>query len=131
MNTGGGQFGIIEGAERIEVLGIDFCRAIAAQQVVLKENAHLRNNGRTVGVLGSSNLNGSDEVLTCIGTQHSDGKLATGENDRLRKVFQHEAQSRRRERHGVSAVEDDKTVVTLIVVMDDADYFCPQGGFHV
>lgn len=47
--------------------------------------------------------------------------LGAGEDDRLPQVLTHEGQSRCCVGHGVRAVENDKTVILLIVFLEPRD----------
>ena len=123
--------GIVVRAESVEVLGVDFRRAVSAQQQVFEEDAHFGHHCRTVGMLCRGNLDRGYQVFFSVGAQHADGQLASCQDDRFAQVFQHEAQCRCRICHGVRAVQDDESVEIIVIVLDNLDQFCPQCRFHV
>lgn len=125
------QWGIVERAEGVEVLRIDFGGAVAAHQFVFEKDAHFGDDGQAVGTLGGGNLDGGDEVLLAIGAQGADGELRAGEDDGFGKVLEHEAEGGCRVGHGVGAVEDDEAVEVIVVIVYDFDNLCPQRGFHI
>ncbi len=55
------------------------------------------------------------EVVSAVTAQLKDGDLRAGKDDRLSQVFHHERQCGGGVRHGVRAVEDDKSVVLLVL----------------
>ena len=126
-----GQRGIIEGAEGVEILGIYLGGPVAPHQFVFEEDADFGYHGRTVGTAGGGNFDGGDEVLLAVRAQGADGQLRAGQDDRLAQVFQHEAQGRGGIGHGVCAVQDDKAVEALVVIVYDFDYLGPHQRLHV
>ena len=125
------QWRIIERAESIEILRIDFGGTVAPHQLVLEEDAHFGDDRGTVRMLGGGYFNGGDEVLFPVGAQGADGKLGTGEDDRLLKVLEHETEGGGCIGHGVGTVQDDEAVVTIVVVMNNAYQLPPHIRFHV
>lgn len=126
-----GQRRIVERAEGIEILRIDFGGTVAAHQLVLEEDADFGHHGRAVGAAGGGYLDGGDEVLLAVGTQHADGQLRTGQDDGFRQILEHEAQGTGRVGHGVGAVQDDETVVVVVVAADDFHNLGPEFRLHV
>ena len=63
------QCGIVEGAESVEILGIDFGGTVAPHQLVLEEDAHFGDDRSTVRMLGGGYFNGGDEVLFLVGAR--------------------------------------------------------------
>lgn len=122
------QWGIVEGAESVEILGIDFGGTVAPHQLVLEEDAHFRDDRSTVRMLGGGYFNGGDEVLFPVGAQGADGKLGTGEDDRLGKVLEHETEGGGCIGHGVGTVQDDEAVEVVVVVVDDFTIFAQREG---
>ncbi len=55
------------------------------------------------------------EVVSTVTAQLKDGDLRASKDDWLGQVFHHERQCRGGVRHGVGTVEDDKTVVLLVL----------------
>ena len=82
-------------------------------------------------MLGGGYFNGGDEVLFPVGAQGADGKLGTGEDDRLGKVLEHETEGGGCIGHGVGTVQDDEAVEVVVVVVDDFYNLCPEGRLHV
>ena len=97
----------------------------------MEENADLRHTGCAIGTCGSRNLNGSDEVLLTVGTQHADRKLAASEDDGLCQTLEHETERRGCKGHGVCAVQYDKAIKSVVVFIDDVHQLSPPGGIHV
>lgn len=81
------QWRVIERPEGIKVLSIDFCGTITPHQVIFKENTYFGDNSCTVRILGSSNLDCSDQIFFSVRTQRSDWQLRTGQNNRLTQIF--------------------------------------------
>ena len=126
-----GQIGVVVGAEGVEVLGIDFGGAVASQQLVLEQDAHLGHHGAAVGAFGHGDFDGRDEVFLAVGAQHADGELAAGEDDRLGEIFEGETHGRGRVGHRVGAMQHHETVEEVVVVVDDARQLDPQLRIHV
>ena len=80
-------------------------------------------------MLGGGYFNGGDEVLFPVGAQGADGKLGTGEDDRLGKVLEHEAECGGCIGHRIGTVQDDEAVEIVVVVVDDFYNLCPEGRF--
>ena len=125
------QCGVVVGAKGAEALGVDFGCAVTAHELLLEEDTNLGHYWCTVGALGGGNLYGGDEVLLAVGAQCSNGQLAAGEDDGLHKVLEHEAERRCGEGHGVGTMEYHKTVVAVIILLDDGDDAAPECGLHV
>ena len=83
MNTGCGKWRIIIWTESIEVFRINFCCPVAAKQMVFKEDTYFGNDGRTIGMFGGGNFDGSDKIFLTVGTQHANGELAACQDDRF------------------------------------------------
>ena len=77
-------------------------------------------------MMGSCYLDTRHQILFSVGAQLSDRQLRPREDHRLGEVLQHKRQGRGGEGHGVCAVEDDETVVFVIVVGDDLHDLLPQ-----
>ncbi len=119
------QGGIIERAESIEILGIDFGGTVATHQLVLKEDAHFGNNSCTVRMFGCSYFNGGDEVFFSVCAQEFRWELGTGEDDRLGKVLEHETECGGCIGHRICTVQDDEAIEIVVVVVDDFYNLCP------
>ena len=131
LHAHSGEVGIIERAERIELLGVNLRCSVAAHQLLLEIDADLGHDGRAVFVLGSSNLDGGDEVLLAVGTELTDGQLRTCEDDGLAQVLEHEAEGRCRVGHRVCAMQDDEAVEAVVAVGNDANQARPMLQPHV
>ena len=129
--AGGGEYGIIERTESVEVFGIDFGGAVAAHQVILEKDAHFRYKGTSAGMPRCGDLDTRQQVLLAVRTEHADGKLRPGEDDGLVEPFEHEAEGRCCVGHGVRSMKDDKAGVPFVVVADDAYEFAPGIRIHV
>ena len=82
-------------------------------------------------MLGGGYFDGSNQVFLSVRAQGSDRQLRTGKDNRLREVFEHEAERRCRIRHRVGAVQDDKAVKVIVVIIYDFDNLGPQRRFHI
>ena len=82
-------------------------------------------------MLGGGYFNGGDEVLFPVGALGADGKLGTGEDDRLGKVLEHETEGGGCIGHRIGTVQDDEAVEIVVVVVDDFYNLCPEGRLHV
>ena len=131
MDTGMRQSRIVEGTKGVEPFRIDFRGAVAAQEAVFKEDAHLGHHRRTVGVTRRGNFDAGEQIFLPVGTQLSDGQLAAGHHDGFVEVFEHETQSRCRESHRIGAVQQHKTVVMFVVLCYDFHHAAPVFRFHV
>ena len=58
---------IVKRLEGIELLSTLLGGAVATQQVTIEIDAYLRYHRMAVGILGSCNLNGGDEVFLAVG----------------------------------------------------------------
>ena len=69
----------------------------------------------------------------CLGIRgiKSDGSLGAGQHNRLRTTLDQIAQGRRRIRHGVRAVGDNKAVIAAVVVPDTGGDLQPVSRGHV
>ena len=81
---------MVEGIEGMESFGIDLRGTVTAQQLTIEEDADLWYQRMTFQIFHGGYLDGSHHVLLAVGTQFADRQLATGENDRLGQVFEHE-----------------------------------------
>lgn len=79
-------------------------------------------------MLGGGYFNGGDEVLFPVGAQGADGKLGTGEDDRLGKVLEHETEGGGCIGHRIGTVQDDEAVEIVVVVVDDFTIFAQREG---
>lgn len=77
-------------------------------------------------MLGGGYFNGGDEVLFPVGAQGADGKLGTGEDDRLGKVLEHETEGGGCIGHRIGTVQDDEAVEIVVVVVDDFTIFAQR-----
>ena len=77
------QCGIIVRTESIKVFSVDFGCPVSSQQMVLEEDADFRNDSCSVRMFGCSYLNGGDQVLLTVSPEHTDGELASCQDDRL------------------------------------------------
>lgn len=108
---------IIVGAEGAQRFGAALGGAVGAEQPVLEIERHFGHFGASADVR-ARDFDGRDEVLAAVGPQYADRNLASGEDDRLCEVFEHETHGRRGIRHGVGAVQHDESVVARVVVAD-------------
>ena len=125
------QAGVVERLEGVELLRVDFGGAVAAHQVPFEIDAHFGHGGAAVGILCGCDFDGRDEVLLPVRAEHAHGELRAGKDDRFAQVLEHEAHGRGRVGHGVRAVEDDETVVLVIIPFHDAHQPCPMVRLHV
>ena len=100
--------------------------AVASEQLTTEEDAHFRHHGSTVGMVCGGQFDAGHEVLLAVCAELADGQLAAGENHGLGQVLTHERQGRGGEGHRIRAVEDDETVIHVVVAGDDADQFRPK-----
>src|SRR6056297_2807153 len=112
------------------MLGAGFGGTVAPIESVLKIKGQFRNHGLTV-LFSSGNLDGCDQVLLAIGTQGTYRQLTTGKDHRFLQVLQHEAQCRSGISHGVGAMQHDKPVVTLIMLLYDSGHSHPELRFDI
>ena len=118
-------------SESVEVVGIALRHPVASVEFSTKADTDFGNTSSAEFVTVGSKFDSRDEVFLAVGTQHADGQLAACENDGLAEIFQHDRQSRGCVSHGVGAVQNDKAVVLLIAVGDDAHQFGPQLRLHI
>ena len=71
-----GQFGIVVAAESVEIVGRLFGGAVAAPQIVFKEDSHLLHHRLAVyGVALGGNLEGGNQVLLAVGAHLANREL--------------------------------------------------------
>ena len=99
--------------------------AVAAIELVVEEQRHL------VDRVVSRDIEGVEQVLLTIGAQLGQRDLGAGDDDRLVQIFQHEGERRGGERHGVGAVQNDETVVLVVVALDVFGDALPVRRGHV
>ena len=131
VDTGMRQSRIVVRPKRVETFRIDFGRSVAAQQPIFEKDAHFRHHRRAVGMARCGNLDTGEQVFLPIGAQLPEGQLTAGDHDGLGQIFEHEAQGRSRESHGIRTVEQDETVVAIIVLRNDLNHATPILRFHV
>ena len=90
VNANRCQRGIIKRPEGIEIFGIHFGGTVAAQQFVLKKDAHFGHHRLAVVAPCGGNLYGRNQIFLTVGAQHANRQLGTGKNHRFGQVFQHE-----------------------------------------
>ena len=122
-----GQRRVVVGLKGVEILGAELRAAVAAVEVVLKEYAHLWDDG----LPPRGYLKCADDVLAAVGTEHAQRQLAAGEDDGFGEVLEHEAQGRGGVGHGVGAVEHHKAVVVVVGTLYDLGNIDPHRGRHV
>lgn len=131
VDTGIGQRREIVGAEGIEPFGVDFGGAVAAHQLIFKENAYFRYHWCAIGMARGGNLDTGQEIFFAIGTELSDGQLAAGDDDRFPQIFEHKTERRGGESHCVGAVQKHKTIVSIVVLGNQFHHPPPILRFHV
>ncbi len=122
---------IVVALECVEVVGTHLGGAVSAPQVVFKENRHFPNHRLARHVDGGGYLEGGNEVFLAVGPDLADGQLRAGDDDRLVEVAEHEGERRGCIGHRVGAVEHDKSVIFLIVMLDGARNLLPSPLVHV
>ena len=94
-------------------------------------DADFGHEGTALGILGSSNLDGGDEILLAVGAQLTDGQLGARKDDGLREVLKHIGEGRGGIGHRVGAMQHHETVVVVVAVGDTVADVSPSGGRHV
>ena len=117
--------------EGVEPFGVDFAGAVAAHELIFKEDTHFRHHRCAIGMARSGNLDTGEEIFFAVGAELSDGELAAGDDDGLGEVFEHKTECRGRESHRVGAVEEHKTIVGIVVLGNEFDHPRPKLRFHV
>ena len=131
VDAGFGQRRVIERTKSVEVFGVDLGGAVAAHEFILEEDAYFGDYRGAVGIFGGSYFDGGDEIFLAVGAQGADGELRAGEDDGFGEVLEHEAEGRGGVGHSVGAVQDDKAVEVVVVIVDYFDNLCPKGGLHI
>ncbi len=126
-----GQRGVVAALEGVEVVGAALGGAVATPQEVLEQNGYLAYHRQAEAVGGGCYLQGGDEILLTVGADFAYWQLRAGDNHRLAQVFEHERQSRSRVGHGVGAMQNHETVVTVIILDYASGNILPVGGMHV
>ena len=121
MNPRFRQYRIIERPERIEILRIDFRCPVAPHQMILKEDADFRNKRLSLFILCDGNLDARHQIFFPVRAKYSDGKLGTGQDNRLVQSFQHKAECGSSISHRIRAVQNDKTLITVIVLVNNGN----------
>ena len=122
---------MVERVEGMESLGIDLGGAIASEQLAIEEDTHFWHHRLAIGILERGNFDGGHHVLLAVCAKLADRKLATREDDRLGEVLKHEGEGGGGVSHRVGAMQDDKAIVIVIIVGDDAYDLCPSHRVHV
>ena len=117
VDTCRSQSRVVVRTECIEVFRIDLGGTVSTEQVVFKENTYFRHSRISVRMLGSRNFDGSNQVFLAVRAELADRKLATGQDHRLAQVFQHEAEGRGGESHGVRSMQNHETIVFVVILM--------------
>ena len=131
VDTGMRQGRIVVRAKGIEPFRVDFRRSVAAQQPIFEKDAHFRHHRRAVGMARCGNLDAREQIFLSIRAQLPEGQLTAGDHDGLGQIFEHKTQGRSRESHGVRTVEQDETVVAIIVLRNDLNHATPILRFHI
>ena len=127
-----GERGVIVALEGVEVVGAHLGGAVAAPEIVLKEDSHLLHHRFAVDrVDGSGDLEGCDEVFLAVGAHLADGELRTGDYHRFAQVFKHKRQGGGSICHGVGAVKHYESVESVVVFADSLCYLLPVLGLDV
>lgn len=111
--------------EGVEAVGVHLLAAVAAIELVVEEQRHLVD--RVVG----RDVEGVEQVLLPVGAQLGERDLGAGDDDRLVQILQHEGERRGGERHGVGAVQNDETIVLVVVVTNILGDALPVRRRHV
>ena len=99
--------------------------------MILEENADFRNDRLPVGMARSGNLDAGQKIFFSIRAQYTDGKLRTGENNRLTQSFEHKAKGRGGISHRIRAMQNYKTGIMIVIVTDNVYEFAPRIRVHV
>ena len=75
VDAGVGEGVVVEGAEGVEALGVDFSGAVAPHEPVFKENAHFGHHGLPVGIACGGYFDGGEQVFLAVGAQFAHGQL--------------------------------------------------------
>src|ERR1051326_3458717 len=103
------QLRVIAGLKSIELLRVEFMRAVTAVQFVFKVDAYLVHNG-PAGLARGCDLNGGNKIFLSVSTDDADGQLRTGEHHGLAQILEHKTESRCRVRHGIRTVQDHEAM---------------------
>ena len=90
-----------------------FCCPVPADNLVVKIDDDFGDLERT------SNHQGSQKIVNCITSKLTDWNLAASDYNSLVQIFKHKAQRACRISHGVSAVDDHKSIVVPIVSLNN------------
>ena len=99
--------------------------------MILKEDADFRNKGLSLFILRDSNLDARHQIFFPVRAEYSDGKLGTRQNNRLVQSFQHKAKCGSSIRHRIRAVQNDKALIAVIILMNNVNQLPPHIRFHV
>ncbi len=119
------QVGIVFRIKGTETIDISLSASVASQQSAREIYAHLWQHGTSLLIHGRGKLYARDEILLTVGAQLSYRELRPSEDYRFGEVFKHKRQSRCRVCHGVGAMQDDKSVVFIIVGRNDSHQLRP------
>lgn len=125
------EVGIVEGGEGIEAVSVLLGATIAADELSAEIDAYLGYHSVSVRPFGGGNLYAGHQILLAVGAELSHRQLTSGENHRFGEILQHERQCRGRVRHGVGTVQNDKPVVLVIPLGNDAYQLGPHSRADV
>ena len=82
-------------------------------------------------VVSTGNLDCRDQVFASIGAKHADRNLATGKDNGLGEILEHEAQGRGGVGHRIGAMQDDEAIVAVVIFADQLGQRHPMVGLDI
>ena len=107
VHTDPGEWFQIRRIEGVKVHGLLLGRPISTEKSIVKAERHLGNDVMT------GNRQGSQQIITSIVTQFTEGNLWPGNDDWFTQIFQQERQGTGRVGHGVSPVQEQGNASNL------------------
>ena len=99
--------------------------------MILKEDADFRYKCFSLFILGGGNLYARHQIFFSVRAKYPDRKLGTCQDNRLVQSFQHKTECGSSVCHRVRAMQDDKALIAVVVLMDNMNQLPPHIRFHV
>ena len=96
------------------MFGVELGRSVTSEQFILEENTYFPYRHLFIGC----NFHGRNDILPAIGTNHTQRQLTAGYDDRFGKIFQQKAQRRCRITHRIRAMQDNETIIAVVLFSD-------------
>ena len=128
MHSSTSQCGVVIGGECRKVFRIAFSSTITTIQLAIHIYSHLWHNCIAIVVIRTCNLYSGQQVLFSIRSQYTHRQLTTRKHHRFAQVFEHKTKRRSRIRHGVCTVQNNKTVVFIIMLLYHLRHLPPTIG---